>query len=250
MIEKSQIIVLHTIKHGENGIVVQCYSNTAGRCALYFRGSSKGKNNASLLHKLNILDVVTYRNTSQSMPTIREISAPYRLTSIRGDIYKSTIAIFISELLGKTVREEEANPVLYSFLSSSIQIMEHTQEGVANFHIHFITHLCKMLGFMPTNNYSSSTPIFDMATAKFTVAPYAAPAYGTQLMGENESKLLHTLMTTPSTNLERLQCGGEELKLNGEMRLAYTKRMIEYISHHIGNNIEIKSLDILHQIFS
>ena len=145
MIEKSQIIVLHTIKHGENGIVVQCYSNTAGRCALYFRGSSKGKNNASLLHKLNILDVVTYRNTSQSMPTIREISAPYRLTSIRGDIYKSTIAIFISELLGKTVREEEANPILYSFLSSSIQIMEHTQEGVANFHIHFIIFACILI---------------------------------------------------------------------------------------------------------
>jgi hypothetical protein len=57
-------------------------------------------------------------------------------------------------------------------------------------------------------------------------------------------------MVTPSTNLERLLCGGEELKLNGEMRLAYTKRMIEYISHHIENNIEIKSLDILHQIFS
>ena len=248
MLTKSQIIVLHTIKHGDTGIVVQCYSSTAGRCALYFRASSKNRVSASLLHKLNILDVVTYSNGSQSMPTIKEISAPYRIAAIRSDICKSCIAIFISELLGRTVREEEANPHLYSFLSSSIQILEHIEHGVPNFHIHFITHLCKMLGFMPMDNYSSATPIFDMATAKFTFAP-AGYVYGTQMLGPEESQLLHALLNTPSTNLEKLFCGTRELKMNGEARLAYTKRMIEYISHHIGNNIEIKSLDILHQIF-
>ena len=250
MLSKSQIIVLHTIKHGDTGIVVQCYSNTAGRCALYFRASSKKRNNVSLLHKLNILDVVTYSNGTQSMPTIKEVISPFNLSTIRGDIYKSSIALFISELLGKTIREEEANPHLYSFLSSSIQILEHTTQGAANFHIHFITHLCKMLGFMPMNNYSSTNPLFDIATAKFAAAPAAMHSYGHQFIGEAESKLLHSLMNTPSTNIEKLYCSNEELKVNGELRLAYTKRMIEYISHHIGNNIEIKSLDILHQIFS
>ena len=34
MLSKSQIIVLHTIKHGDNGLVLQCYSNTSGRTAL------------------------------------------------------------------------------------------------------------------------------------------------------------------------------------------------------------------------
>ena len=249
MLAKSQIIVLHTIKHGDTGIVVQCYSNTAGRTALYFRGSSKKMHNAALLHKLNILDVVTYSNTSQSMPTIREIAIPYNLSSLRGDIYKSSIAIFISELLGKTVREAESNPHLYSFISSSVQILEHTTDGVANFHIHFITHLCKMLGIMPLDNYSPATPIFDMATAKF-IPNFGIPQYGSQTMGEMESRMLHALMNTPSTNLGKIMCNGEELQLSGQARLSYSKRMIEYISHHIGNNIEIKSLDILHQIFA
>ena len=250
MLAKSQIIVLHTIKHGDTGIVVQCYSNTVGRAALYFRGSSKKMHNAALLHKLNILDVVTYSNNAQSMPTIRETAIPYNLSSLRGDIYKSSMAIFISELLGKTVRESESNPHLYSFLSSSIQILEHTTDGVANFHIHFITHLCKMLGFMPLDNYSPATPIFDMATAKFISHPFGASQYGTQTMGELESRMLHALMNTPSTNIGKILCNGEELQLSGQARLSYSKRMIEYISHHIGNSIEIKSLDILHQIFA
>ena len=248
MLAKSQIIVLHTIKHGDTGIVVQCYSNAAGRCSLYFRASRKS-NNASILHKLNILDVVTYSSGTQSMPTIKEVGVPYNLGTLRSDIYKSSIAIFISELLGRTVRESEANPHLFSFLASSIQILEHIDEGVANFHIHFLTHLCKMLGFMPLDNYSPTTPVFDIAAAKFTAVPYGTPAYGMQLMGEKESRMLHALMNTPSTNLGKLHCGGEELGINGELRLSYAKRMIEYISHHIGNTIEIKSLDILHQIF-
>lgn len=240
MLVKSQIIVLHTIKHGDNGVVVQCYSNTAGRQSLYFRGSSK-KHSASHLHKLGILDVVAYHSGTASMPTIKEISAPYNLNSIRTDIYKSSIAIFISELLGKTVREAEGNPQLYSFLSSSIQILEHLTDGVTNFHIHFITHLCKMLGFMPYDNYSSSTPIFDPLSAKF--CPNG------NFMTPLESKLLHSLLNTPSTNLQELLCNGEVLKLSGEVRTSFTKKMVEYLSHHIGNSIEIKSLDILHQIF-
>jgi DNA repair protein RecO (recombination protein O) len=183
------------------------------------------------------------------MPTIREIAIPYNLSSLRGDIYKSSIAIFISELLGKTVREAESNPHLYSFISSSVQILEHTTDGVANFHIHFITHLCKMLGFMPLDNYSPATPIFDMATAKF-ISNFGIPQYGSQTMGEMESRMLHALMNTPSTNIGKIMCNGEELQLSGQARLSYSKRMIEYISHHIGNNIEIKSLDILHQIFA
>ena len=202
-----------------------------------------------MLHKLNILDVVTYSNGTQSMPTIREIAAPYNLSTLRSDIYKSSIAIFMSEILGKTVRESEANPHLYSYISSSVQILEHLQGGVANFHIHFITHLCKMLGFMPLDNYSAGTPVFDIAMAKFIPAPYGIATYGSQLMGEQESKLLHSLINAPSTNLDTLSCDGKELKLSGQTRINYAKKMIEYISHHIGNNIEIKSLDILHQIF-
>ncbi len=107
-----------------------------------------------------------------------------------------------------------------------------------------------MLGFMPMDNYSSATPLFDMATAKFTAHPFGNDIYGTQIIGERESQLLHALMNTPSTNLARPKCGNQELQINGELRLSYAKRMIEYISHHIGNTIEIKSLDILHQIFS
>ena len=56
---------------------------------------------------------------------------------------------------------------LYNFLVSSISVLEHLDAGTANFHIHFMTHLTKMMGFMPTDNYSDETPLFDLESALF-----------------------------------------------------------------------------------
>lgn len=249
MLTKSQIIILHTIKHGDSGMVVQAYSNVFGRQSLYLRGVSKHSVKFSNIHKLSILDIVAYTNGTQSMPTIKEINTPYKLISLKTDIYKSSIAIFISELLSKCVKEAEQNPILYNYLSSSIQILEHTTNGIANFHIHFITHLTKMLGFMPLDNYSLTTPIFDLSTAKFCATQHVAK-YGSCYLDTSESELLHCLINTPSTNLEELKINNRVLKINRDIRYNFTKRMIDYLSLHIGNTIEIKSLDILHQIFS
>lgn len=247
MLTKSQIIVLHTIKHGDSGIVVQCYSSVAGRQALYYRAGKKGSNLA-LLHKLNILDVVTHHSGGTAMPTIKEISAPYNLQTIRGNIYKSTIAMFISELLSKCIREAEPNRILYSFLSSSIQILEHSTDGVSNFHIHFITHLCKILGYMPLDNFSAATPVFDIASARFAPSVYV-PKGECQLLCQEESLLLHVIMNTPSTALDCLQYNNTPLKISGDLRLSFAKHIIDYLSYHLGNKIEIKSLDVLHQVF-
>lgn len=246
MINKSQIIVLHTIKHSDSGIVLQCYSTAGGRQALYYRASKKGSNLA-LLHKLNILDVVTHSSGGTAMPTIKEISAPYGLKSIRSDIYKSTIAIFISELLSKSIKESEPNTVLYSFISSSVQILEHLTSGISNFHIHFAVHLCKMLGYMPLDNYSAATDVFDLVSARFV--PSIGIPKNASLLGKEESLLLHIIMNTPSTALHNLQYNNTPIKISGELRSNFVKHIIEYLSYHIGNNIDIKSLDVLHQVF-
>ena len=236
MLNKSQVILLHTIKHGENGIVLQCYSNDSGRKSLYFRVSSKSKIITSNLHRLSILDVVTYSNGT-SMPSVREIEPVVRLDTIRTNIYKNTIAIFLSELLMRCVKESESNLHLYQFLVSSINILEHISEGYANFHIHFLVHFSKMMGFMPVSNYSELTPYFDIETARFC-------ANGTRnSFSRTESELLYKLLNTSAISCYTIQC-------NGELRLSFAKRMIQYLSHHLGINIDVKSLDVLHDIFS
>ena len=237
MLAKSQIIVLHTIKHGDTGIVVQCYSNTAGRTALYFRGSSKKMQNAALLHKLNILDVVTYTNGIQSMPTIREIAVPHNLSSLRSDIYKSSIAIFISELLGKTVRESEANPHLYSFISSSIQILEHIEEGVANFHMWFLSNLCRFLGFSPGNEYMPEA-WFDISEGLYTAD--APPRE--HRMSQQNALILRDMLECDVRYLS-------EVGLNRHQRVDFLDALLAYYAYHLDTIHSVQSIRILQEVF-
>lgn len=249
MLSKSQVIVLHTIKYGDNGIVLQCYSNTCGRQALFLRVSAKNKIIISNLHRLSILDVVTYHSGS-SMPTVKELEPVMRLDSIRTNIYKNTIAIFLSELLVKCIKESESNLRLYQFLVSSISILEHLEGTFANFHIHFLVHLSKMLGFMPVDNFSATNTLFDIQSARF-IAPGPAAGYATagsaavpsSCFSAVESELLHAILNTPAIESSGIRC-------NGELRLAFSKQMIRYLSAHLGINFDMKSLDVLHEVFN
>jgi DNA repair protein RecO (recombination protein O) len=249
MLSKSQVIVLHTIKYGDNGIVLQCYSNTCGRQAVFLRVSARNKVVLSNLHRLGILDIVTWSNGS-SMPTVKEMEPVVRLDSIRTNIYKNTIAIFLSELLVKCIKESEANLQLYQFLVSSISVLEHMDGMIANFHIHFLVHLSKMLGFMPVDNFSAANPLFDIHSARFVGASYANSAGSANSAGRNadcfpavESELLHTVLNTPA-----IECSG--IRCSGEVRLAFAKQMIKYLSVHLGINFDMKSLDVLHEVFN
>ncbi|MBR5855730.1 MAG: DNA repair protein RecO C-terminal domain-containing protein [Bacteroidales bacterium] len=250
MLSKIQIVVLHTIKHGDNGVVIQCYSNTAGRTALYLRVSARNRVVLSNLHRLNILDVVIYNNGS-SMPVIRELAPAVRLDSLRTNIYKSTISIFLSELLVKCVRESEENIQLYNFLVSSINVLEHMEEGISNFHIHFMVHICKLLGFMPTDNYSLELSVFDVGRAMFREPEFfydlreerLKAVSDNRLFTPQQSQLLHELLNTRAIDVGELKC-------SGDMRLSFAKQMLNYISHHLGITFEVKSLDILHQVFN
>ena len=80
-----QIIVLHTIKHKENGVIVQCYTDRGGRESLFLKYSnkSKGKINLSQLHPLAILNVELSLLRLGSMHSIKEATPIIRLASIR-----------------------------------------------------------------------------------------------------------------------------------------------------------------------
>lgn len=250
MLSNAQVIILHTIKHGDNGVVIQCYSNKVGRTALYMRLSAKNKVILSNLHRLNILDVVIYNNGS-SMPILKEMTPALKLTSLRTNILKNTIAIFLSEILVRCVRESESNSSLYNFLSSSISILEHMDDGVANFHIHFMVHLSKMLGFMPTDNYSESCCAFNIERALFVEPLYSYDSRLSVLQqmedcgcfSLEESMLLHRLLNTRAIDISIIKC-------SGELRFSFARQMIKYLSHHLGVNFEVKSLDVLHEVFN
>ena len=257
MLTKSRIIVLHTIKHSDSGMVVQCYSDVKGRSACYFFAGGKHSKSA-MMFPLSMLDVVLFSRHQEgnTMPVIKEAAPVCQLPNLKTDIRKGAISIFMCELLLKTLKESSPDPSLFVFLSNSIMLLEAVDEGVENFHLHFAVNLCKVLGYMPEDNYSGpsfpSNPTvgqaggsnpdsrthFNFTTGKFTHDYSEAFCFQPE-----ESLLLHQIMSTPLAALREITC-------SGQMRNRFLGKIIDYLSFHTSLRIELKSLAVLRELFS
>ena len=238
MLTKSRIIVLHTIKHSDSGVVVQCYSDTKGRTACYFYPKSK-QSKSSVTFPLNILDVVLHskRGGEGTMPLIKEADTVFPLTDIQTDIRKNAIALYMCELILRSVRESEPDPGLFAFLTNSVLILNEIKEGCENFHLHFTVNLCKLLGYMPQDNYSAERKHFNFTQAQFVEKYNEAFCFA-----PDESLLLHTILSTPLKDIPTVKC-------SGELRNRFLTKVLEYFSFHSALKTELKSLGVLRELF-
>jgi len=238
MLAKSRIIVLHTIKHSDSGMVVQCYSDVKGRTACYFFAKGKHSRN-TMMFPLSVLDVVLFYRHQEggSMPVIKEAVAAIPLNSLKTDIRKGAISMFMCELLLKTVRESSPDPSMFAFLSNSIMLLDAIDEGVENFHLHFAVNLCKVLGYMPEDNFSETCRHFNFANGAFSSDYIESLCFLPE-----ESVMLHQIMSTPLSCISDIHC-------NGQMRNRFLGKVIDYLSFHSSFKTELKSLPVLRELF-
>lgn len=235
--QKSRIIVLHTLRHADNGAIVEAYSDRAGRATFYGYVGGKSKL-LNRLTALNILDIEVLSTPNKGMPIIKEANEVYGLLSLRGDVQKSCISLFICELLSKSIREIEPNTPLFEFLVSSIRLLNSMTEGFANFHLHFLANFCKIMGYMPKDNFNFDTPYFDFVQGEY-VSLYKEDV----CFRRGQSQLLHNFLVTPSVELGDIQLPGEE-------RRVFLEKMLQYLSFHLGCRLNLKSLEVLREIFN
>ncbi|HBG54167.1 MAG TPA: hypothetical protein DDW70_08160, partial [Rikenellaceae bacterium] len=90
----------------------------------------------------------------------------YLLENLCSDVRKSSISLFISELLYKTVRESEENPELFRFVTNTILALDRAGTELADLHLHFAVHLCRYLGYAPdVESYSEDRKYFHIGKA-------------------------------------------------------------------------------------
>lgn len=234
---ETRIIVLHLTKYGDHSLVVQALDAERGRTGFFLRGAGKGRGGLNHFHSLGILDTVASMRKGD-LEYIKEYENPYRLDSLRTDPYKSAIALFISELLYRCLLDGAMDPQMFAFLEQQILSLEGASGSIANFHLCFLVDFCRELGFQPKDNYAPESPLFVPYSAEFTGIDTLAETFGPE-----ESLLLHSLLS-----LER----GEamQLKMSRQLRGAFAQKMVEYLSYHLSLNLNIRSLKVLHELFS
>jgi DNA repair protein RecO (recombination protein O) len=241
MLEKTNGIVLHTIKYSENSLILVIYTEEYGRQSYMLRGvhSRKPGGPKKLIHPLSLLSVDVYVKSSRELQKIKEYKSLNPLSGIHSSIVKTTIGLFIAEILYRTIKEEEKNPILFSFLLNSIEYLDLAQKGVENFHLVFLIQLSKFLGFFPNDNYDSYYSHFDTLIGSFT--PYQEG--NKNLLSAKDSELIQKIIRMNYSNLE-------ELEISGSTRTLILDKLILYYQSHFEGLSQLKSHRILQEVFS
>ncbi len=137
------------IPYKETSIIVKVYTESFGVQSYIENGvrSSKGRNKIALFQPLTLLDLVVYHKSQTSLQRISEIRCNVPFYNIPTDIKKTTLGIFVSEVLNLTLREHTENPSLFGFLWDALLFLENCKDQVENFHIYFLLELSAHLGF-------------------------------------------------------------------------------------------------------
>ena len=217
------MILLHTTKYGDSSIILHGFTREQGRKSFIIRGvgKKKGSSSTALLHPLSILETEIRPGAEYSIAQLRDYSAKYPLHSLRSSVVKNTIAIYISELLYRTLRDSESDPSLYDFLESSIVTLNALESDYGNFHIWFTIKYISLLGFMPD---SASL----MAFTNFE--PWQREVLGQFLTLKTEEAM--------------------KLPLRREWKNEFVGALIRFLEQNLGQRIEIKSVNVLHQVLN
>ena len=151
MLQKTRGIALNFVRFRETSIIVKIYTEHFGVQSYIVNGvrSAKSKTNRiALFQPLTLLDLVVYhKSKEQAIHRLAEVKCRIPFRSLPFDFVKSSIGLFITELLSKTLREEEANEPLFQFLEDSILYLENAQTDFENFHLSFLAKMSFYLGF-------------------------------------------------------------------------------------------------------
>ncbi len=228
---KTKAIVLQSIKYGDSSLIVKMLTEEAGIQSFMVKGvfGKKSKMKAALFQNMTLLDIVADFGNN-SLGFIREISLSHYCQSISTDIKKSTIIIFISELLSKSISENEGDTDLFNFIYNSMLWLDEADSDYTNFPLIFATQLSRLLGFFPNTDTYSENSSFDLLDGNFKTTYNDIYQIDSEL-----SKYFYKICNQPT----------ETFIPNNTIRRKLLEAIITYYKLHANDVREIKSYEIL-----
>lgn len=229
MISTTRGIVIRYLKYRETSIIVHIFTEKFGMGSFIVNGirSTRSKRSIGYFQPFSLLEVVCHSKPNREIQHLSDFKYFAPAHSIQTDIRKSTIALFLAEVIGKLLNQEQGNPQqgLFDFLTESILRFDGIKAGIENFHLHF---LLKILPFIGLGIDDGDALIESMEME----------------MMEDDKRVIEFISEIIRSDLET------SLMSNGNLRFKTLELILQYYHHHTDVIGEIKSLKVLHQVFS
>ena len=243
MIHRTKGIVLRTVKYGETSIVVNIFTELFGIRSYLVNGvRSAGKTaKASFFQPTSLLEMEVYHNELKNLQRIKEFKWSYLYKNILSDVTKNAVALYMIELLQKSLKQPENNNDLFQFSEDALMQLDIADNAVtANFPLYFGLHLSYFLGFRLEDDYAEDNSILDLQEGAFIKAIPHHPHY----LEEDQSFYISQFL--------KVQHPDElmEIKLNKVIRRKMLFALQNFYGLHIQDFGIMKTLPILHEIMA
>lgn len=222
MICKTRGIVFRFTKYGETSIIVTIFTETFGLQSYIVNGvrSKAAKNKIALYQPLTLLDLEVYHRENTNIERIRETRCFHPFRSLTSEVGKSAVAMFLTELLNKTVKHESHTEELFAFLSESLIVIDGLTANAGNAHLIFMIRLSRYLGFGPQ---------------------FVNEVVGGRATDAATEKILAQLLTAGF---------GDPVPVSSAQRRVILDLLIRFYTEHIENLGEFRSVQVLRDVMA
>ena len=237
---KTRGIVLRAVPYSDKYSIIHIYTEAFGR-ASYLVSHVRGRKSVvsrALFIPLSVLEMEVEHSLKRDLHRIKETRICFPVNNIGCDPVKNALALFLSEVLFRVIRDTEPDVRLFGYLYESIHLLEYADKGIANFHIVFLLGLLKCLGIFPNVETHEEGSFFDMRDGVFTSHLPLHRHY----LNQEESAFFYRLLRVNFENMSLYLFSRQD-------RMRIIHKILEYYRLHLPDFPEIKSLEILSSLF-
>jgi len=237
---RSEAIILRTVKYGDASMVLTVFGPECGLLSLIStvsRNSKKGLRKP-LMQVLSLVEIIYSDKSKGELKRLQELRMLHPYQEIPFNPVKSCLALFLAELLSKSLKEEATAPRLYQFLKEAFIYLDEEQASLANFLPAFLMDFSAYLGFEPHFKENSQAPYFDLLD---TEEIFKEPLHSYYIYG-NEAKVWAALQA------EGYKKSAQVALTNSGQRRQVLENMLTYYRLHFNDFGKLKSLPVLYDL--
>ena len=235
MLVKTKAIVISSLKYQEKSLIVKCFTQSDGLKSYFVPNAfaaKKSNQKIAYFQAFSILEIEANHKNKGTLEHFKEIKLAHSYQTIPTDVVKSSMMLFLSEMLHHSIKEEEKNDNLFTFLETALLWLDNHDEN-ANFHLIFLLQMTKFFGFFPSNPDGDYFEMIDGIFSEYQ---------GTSCLNFSETQLLKKLLELKFDSSKKVFVSSE--------RQLLLKILIDYYSLHLEGFKKPKSLHVLKEVFA
>ena len=244
MVHTTKGIVLRTVSYGETSVIVLMHTELFGLQSYIVNGVRTSKKNAAknnLFQPACILEMEVYHNELKNLQRIKDARWHYLYQDIFFNIPKNMVALFMTELLQKVIRQPARNADLSNFIDDAyIQLDKADTKITAGYPLFFALQLTSFFGFSIRDEYTPTRKILDLREGEFVKHLPLHPYYLEEPASSMVSQLLKVMQPFEL----------QDMVLPLAVRRELLESILQFYALHIQDFGVMKSLPVLQEILS